>query len=221
MTFEELKAIVPSDKVAEFDVLIGEIKTEADPMAGLEESGVEDFVEQTPLLKSSRDRAVSKGIETNREKNWDREFDQSYRERFLKENPNETADAKRDRENEEWKLQMERRTQKAENRSFAIEAMAAAKLDPALVDRVVGMTDDETKANIDFFVTHNEAVSKTAAEAERTKILGENGQHSVDGDGAGKGKDSKLLQDEESIERESKKPDPDWTLINESIAALS
>jgi hypothetical protein len=151
MTLEELKSAVPGDQHEAMDALIEEIKTGANPLAGLDDKGVSAFVDGNPLLKSHRDQFFQKGLTSWQDGNLDKLKSDYYNERFEKENPAETPEQKELRELKEKFDASERKSERADMKAEAIQTLTQEGLPTTMADILVGSTAEETSANMGLF----------------------------------------------------------------------
>ena len=155
---------------------------------------VKEFLEKDEAgkkyLQSQKDAAVTKGIETFKEKTMPSLIEEEIKNKF----PEETAEQKRMRELETKQQKLEAEIKRKDLLNKAISYANEKKLPTKFIDRFIGEDEESTLANIDSFgETYSEAVS-TAVDAK----FKENGR---DGGGGGNppnpGKDPSKMTDEE------------------------
>lgn len=172
MTIDELMELVPEEKREEVTALVTEIKNEANPLAGVDESNVDALIEKTPVLKSARDRFHARGLETWQKNN----LDKLYAERYAKEHPEESESEKRIRALEIANQEAERRAVRAENAGVAQRLLTERKLPLDLLDYVIGEDTDATKAAVERIAGAIESYGATQVENARNEILQQYGR---------------------------------------------
>lgn len=172
MTIEELMKLVPEEKREEVSALVTEIKNEANPLAGVDESNVDALIEKTPVLKSARDRFHARGLETWQKNN----LEKLYADRYAKEHPEESDAEKRIRALEIANQEAERRAVRAENAGVAQRLLTERKLPLDLLDYVIGEDADATKAAVERLAGAIESYGATKVEGARNEILQQYGR---------------------------------------------
>ena len=124
-------------------------------------------------LQSQKDAAVTKGIETWKEKTMPDILEEEIKKRF----PEETAEQKRMRELETKQQKLEAEIKRKDLLNKAISYATDKKLPIKFIHQFIGEDEQSTTANIDLFgETYNEAINK-AVEAK----FKENGRDIHDG----------------------------------------
>lgn len=189
------------------------------PLAKLTDDKVDELVQANPLLLRHRnsyaDQAVSKGIETFKAKH----FDELYRERYNKEHPPETDEAKRIRELEDRVAATERERTQATLRSEALTSAADLQIPTELVDLCIGEDSEATAANMKRVKSALDAVRKAEREAvvdRHGRVRIENGGGAGANGAAGWSRDEILAMDRDQINANWDKPG-----FQDAVAAAS
>jgi len=172
------------DKIIEFlkeNKASEELIKSAESLTTVNLESVKGFLEKDEAgkkyLQSQKDAAVTKGIETFKEKTMPNLIEEQIKSKF----PEETAEQKRMRELETKQQKLEAEIKRKDMLNKAINYATEKKLPIKFVDRFLGDDENSTIANIDSFgEIYSEAVSK-AVEAK----FKESGRDAPPGDGHG------------------------------------
>jgi hypothetical protein len=213
MTIEELKALVPEDKREELVALMKDVETKANPLAGMDESNADAYIEKIPALKSARDRFHNRGLETWQKNN----LDKLYAERYAKENPEESEADKRIRALEIANQEAERRAVRAENAGIAQRLLTERKLPLDLLDYVIADDAEATKAKVERIVGTLESYGTTLVEAKQNEILAQYGRLP---DAPTNGGGQKFLTEAQILAMSAEEMESQRPLVDASIKAL-
>ena len=213
MTVEELNELVPEDQRGDFAKLLDTVKASGNPLAGVDETNVDAFVEKQPVLKSARDRFHAKGLDTWQKNN----VDKIYAERYAKEHPEETESDKRIKALEIANAEATRRAIRAENSGIAQKVMTERGLPLDLMGYVIGDDEESTLGNVEKIATALDTFKTSVEEKVRKEILNQYGREpeapTTDPGG-------KFLTEEQILAMSPRERDEKRDLVDESIRHL-
>ena len=167
MTVEELTELVPEEHRSDLTTLLDEQRASGNPLAGVNETNVDKFVDGNPVLKSFRDRFLASGLETWQKNN----IDKIYAERYAEEHPEETEDQKRIKALEISISESNARAMRADNTVVAQNELTERGLPKDLLEHVIGQDAESTMGNIEKLAAAFTAHGETVADAVRKDIL--------------------------------------------------
>jgi len=172
MTLEELKAMLPEEKHAELDTLIGEVEAGANPLTGITDEGFTEQLSRNPDLQKVLDKRMSTGLESWKKNNLEKHVSDEYEKRYAKEHPDETEEQKRIKALEIESKENKTRADRAELRTSTVELMTEKKLPSELLDMAMADDLETTTARVNSLAGILETQEKSITE----KILKENGR---------------------------------------------
>jgi hypothetical protein len=190
-----------------------DVETKANPLAGMDESNADAYIEKIPALKSARDRFHNRGLETWQKNN----LDKLYAERYAKENPEESEADKRIRALEIANQEAERRAVRAENAGIAQRLLTERKLPLDLLDYVIADDAEATKAKVERIVGTLESYGTTLVEAKQNEILAQYGRLP---DAPTNGGGQKFLTEAQILAMSAEEMESQRPLVDASIKAL-
>lgn len=183
------------------------------PLAMLTPETVGEIVETMPLLKSHRDTVVTKGIETWKENNLDKE----YTQRYSTEHPDETEGEKRIRALEVKQQESELKGRRAELKLAAHKALIGKGIKgPALdlIDHFIGESEEQTLAAVEAYANVFAENDKETVKRLNDGFLKKYGREIAESTGESAAvSDEETMSDDESMEAYARK-------LQEEVAQL-
>lgn len=162
---------------------------------------VKEFLEKDEagkkLMQTQKDAAVTKGIETFKEKTMPGLLEEEIKKKF----PDETAEQKRMRELETKQQKLEAEIKRKDLHNKAISLATEKKLPIKLMEKFLGEDEETTLKNIEEFESiYSDAIGQRVEEKFK-----ENGRGGGDGDPTPPGKDTTKMTDDEYFKSRTEK----------------